>query len=82
MVNTFGHRVGKIPPLVLNYPVCFVPGSARCSSALCLLILTLSDRNNLYQYIMVYSVKKRPHVIIKIYLIVLTYTRLEYMGEL
>ena len=32
----FGHRVGKYVPLVLNYPVTFVPGSARCSSVLCL----------------------------------------------
>ena len=32
----FGHNVGKYDPLVLNYPVTFVPGSARCSSALCL----------------------------------------------
>ena len=32
----FGHRVGKYDPLVLNYPSSFVPGSARCSSALCL----------------------------------------------
>ena len=28
----FVHRVGKYDPLVLNYPVTFVPGSARCSS--------------------------------------------------
>ena len=35
----FGHRVGKIGPwgLVLNYPISFVPGSVRCSPALCLL---------------------------------------------
>merc|ERR1712102_118082 len=32
----FGHCVGKYDPLVLNYPVTFVPESARCSSALCL----------------------------------------------
>jgi len=28
---------GKIRPLLRNYPVTFVPGSAHCSSALCLL---------------------------------------------
>ena len=31
----FWHRVGKYGPL-LNYPVTLVPGSARCSSELCL----------------------------------------------
>ena len=31
----------KIRPLALNYPVTFVPGSARCSSALCLFLLFL-----------------------------------------
>ena len=37
MKNHLGHHVGKIQLLVLNYPVTFVQGSARCSSALCLL---------------------------------------------
>ena len=34
--NRFWALCGKILPLVLKYPVSFVPGSARCSSALCL----------------------------------------------
>ena len=42
----FGHRVGKIRPQVLNYPVTFVPGSARCSSALCLLFLFVISSNS------------------------------------
>ena len=33
---------------VLNYPMTFVPGSARCSSALCLFILTFNTA--FYQY--------------------------------
>ena len=39
--NPFWALCGKIGPwaLVLNYPIAFVPGSARCSSALCLFYL-------------------------------------------
>ena len=33
--NSFQTLGGKIWPLVLNQPVTFVPGSVRCSSALC-----------------------------------------------
>ena len=33
--NSFKTLGGKIWPLVLNQPVTFVPGSVRCSSALC-----------------------------------------------
>ena len=32
------HNVGKYDPPVLDYPVTFVPRSARCSSVLCLSI--------------------------------------------
>ena len=35
-------------PLVLNYPVTFVPGLARCSSALCLLILVFSEDSEIW----------------------------------
>ena len=38
--NHFKHQVRNIP-LVLNSPVTFVPGSVRCSSALCLYVLFL-----------------------------------------
>ena len=34
--NPFWALCGKIRPLVLNYPLTFVPGSVLCSSALCL----------------------------------------------
>ena len=36
----FGHCVGKYDPCT-NYPVTFVPGSARCSSALRLFFVFL-----------------------------------------
>ena len=39
--NPFWALCGKIRPLVLNYPISFVLGSARCSSALCLFTISL-----------------------------------------
>ena len=41
MKKTFWASCRKIIPLVLNYPVTFVLGSARCSSALCLFYIKL-----------------------------------------
>ena len=40
--NSFQTLGEKIWPLVLNSPVTFVPGSVRCSSALCLYIFLLN----------------------------------------
>ena len=40
---------GKIVLLLLNYPVTFVPGSARCSSALCLVFIVYSRLKKPFQ---------------------------------
>ena len=37
--NPFWGLSGKIRPLVLSWHVTFVPGSVRCSSALCLVLI-------------------------------------------
>ena len=44
--NPFWALCGEIRLLVLNYPVTFVPGSARRSSALCLFKLKLKREYN------------------------------------
>ena len=46
----FGHCVGEIRPLVLNYPLTFVPGSARRSSALCLFFIKLVRKIQIMMY--------------------------------